>query len=114
MDAASYEAHLVRTASRVTAFLLLTYGPLQMAALVCCKRWLCAAAALPLIVMVPIIISGADPNSHRDGSLYGLFIYFPYLPVMFYLAAILGVGIFARKGKLKAAAETPAGTPESA
>ncbi len=90
MDAASYEAHLVQTAFRITAFFLLTYGSLQVAAIVCCKRWLRAAAALPLIVTVPIIIVGANPNSHGDGSLYGLVIYFPYLPVMIYLVAILG------------------------
>ena len=94
MDPATYEAHLVQRAVEYTALFLLTYGPLQVAALVFCKRWLRAVAALPLIVMVPIIISGANPNSHGDGSLYGLVIYVPYLPVMIYLAAILGVGIF--------------------
>jgi hypothetical protein len=47
MDAASYEAHLMQTAFRVTAFLLLTYGPLQVAAIVCCKRWLRAVAVPP-------------------------------------------------------------------
>ena len=94
MDPASYEAHLVQTAFRYTGFFLLTYGALQVAALVFSKGWLRAVAALPLIVMVPIIISGANPNSHQDGSLYGLVIYVPYLPVMIFLAVVLGIGIF--------------------
>ena len=98
MDLASYEAHLVQRAFQYTGFFLLTFGSLQVAALMFCKGWLRAVAALPLIVMVPIVIAGANPNSHRDGSLYGLVVYVPYLPVMVYLAVVLGVGIFWGEG----------------
>jgi hypothetical protein len=106
MDPASYETHLVQTAFQYTRFFLLTYGPLQAAAIVFCKGWLRALAALPLIVMVPIIICGANPKSHADGSLYGLVMYVPYLPVMIYLALILGGGIFVTKRTPKTAADT--------
>ena len=40
MDPASYETHLVQTAFQYTRFFLLTYGPLQAAAIVFCKGWL--------------------------------------------------------------------------
>jgi hypothetical protein len=117
MDPASYETHLVQTAFQYTRFFLLTYGSLQVAAIVFCKGWLRAVAVLPLIVMVPIIISGANPRSHADGSLYGLVMYVPYLPVMIYLAVILGAGIFVTKRTPKATAdtqlETTGGTPTS-
>jgi hypothetical protein len=78
MDPASYEAYLMHRAFQYTVFFLLTYGSLQVVAFIFCKGWLRAVAALPLIVMVPIIIAGANPDSHRDGSLYGLVVYVPY------------------------------------
>ena len=113
MDPASYEAHLAQRAFQYTGFFLLTYGSLQVAALVFCNGWLRAVAALPLIVMVPVIIAGANPNNHGNGSLYGLVIYVPYLPVMIYLAVVLGVGIFVTRGTPKAAADAPAETSET-
>jgi len=87
--AARYEAQLRQTAWWTVLFLLLTYGPLQVAALWRSTGWKRIAAALPLLVMTPLIVAGGNPNTHRDGSLYGLYIVCPFLPVLIYLMGIL-------------------------
>ena len=43
MDPASYETHLAKTALQYTVFFLLTYGSLQVAALVFCIYGFCAS-----------------------------------------------------------------------
>ncbi|MBC8872530.1 MAG: hypothetical protein H8E44_24110 [Planctomycetes bacterium] len=102
-----YEAGLSDAMVRTMGFMLITYVPLQVAAVVMMKRLLWRiAAALPLIPMLPVIYVGFNLDTYRDGSLYGLAFYFPYAPAMVYLAAILGVGIFVTRGKRKAAADT--------
>ncbi len=39
--------------------------------------------------MVPMIICGLQPSNFRDGSLYKLGFFCPYLPAMVYLVAVL-------------------------
>lgn len=87
MDPAQYEAQLWDLMFRTMRFMLVTYVPLQVAAIVIMKRltWR-IVAALPLIPMLPVIYAGMNRDAYRDGSLYGLVFYFPYAPVMVYLA----------------------------
>lgn len=99
MDPAQYEAHLGDMMFRTMRFMLVTYVPLQVAAIVMMKRlpWR-IVAALPLIPMLPVIYAGMDRDAYRDGSLYGLVFYFPYAPVMVYLAFFCFAGL-ARSAK---------------
>lgn len=71
-------------------------------------------AALPLPFMIPIIVAGFQPSAYRDGSLYGMYFYCPYLPAMIYLIGLcLGSllepkakdDVAARDEKLKGLAE---------
>lgn len=83
--------------SRTMAFPLVTYVPLQAAAILMMKHWgLRIAAALPLIPMVPVIYVGFDPNSYGNGSLYGVGLYLVYTPAMAYLAIFCLVGLVNR------------------
>ena len=66
-----------------------TYLPLQFIALWRCRGAARVAAALPLLVMLPLIVVGLQPSNYRDGSLYKLGFFCPYLPVMIYLVAVL-------------------------
>ncbi len=70
-------------------FLCVTYLPLQFIALRTCRGAARITAALPLLVMVPMIICGLQPSNFRDGSLYKLGFFCPYLPAMVYLVAVL-------------------------
>lgn len=84
-----YGAVLADAMWETMGFMLITYVPLQVAAIVMMKRLLWRiAAALPLIPMLPVIYAGLTPDAYRDGSLYGLVFYFPYAPAMVYLAIL--------------------------
>lgn len=100
MNPDQYDAHLWDTMFRTMRFMLVTYAPLQVAAIVMMKRlpWR-IAAALPLIPMLPVIYAGMDRDVYRDGSLYGLVFYFPYAPVMIYLALFFFAGLATRAAK---------------
>ena len=100
MDPAQYEAQLWDLMFRTMRFMLVTYVPLQVAAIVMMKRlpWR-IVAALPLIPMLPVIYAGMDRDAYRDGSLYGLVFYFPYAPVMLYLAIVFFAGLASRAAK---------------
>lgn len=95
--AARYQAHLWEQVFQISGFLLITYVPLQAAAIWAMKRpmWR-IAAGLPVLPMLPVIILGMQPNTHRDGSLYGLLLMMVYGPVMVYLAIVLVVGLASR------------------
>ena len=56
-------------------------------------------AALPLILMLPVIYAGMNRDAYRDGSLYGLVFYFPYAPTMVYLAFFVFAGLTSRSAK---------------
>jgi hypothetical protein len=86
---ARYEDWLVQLAIRTTVFWLVTYVPLQAVALWRCTGWKRLAASLPLLPMAPILIAGANPNAHRDGSLYGMYVLCPFVPVALYLVGLL-------------------------
>lgn len=100
MDPAQYEAQLWDLMFRTMRFMLVTYVPLQVAAIVIMKRltWR-IVAALPLIPMLPVIYAGMNRDAYRDGSLYGLVFYFPYAPVMVYLAFFCFAGLTSRSAK---------------
>ena len=66
-----------------------TYLPLQAFALWRRRGATRLAAAMPLLVMIPLIIAGLLPSNYEDGSLYKLGFFCPYLPVMIYLVMIL-------------------------
>jgi len=73
--------------SQMMSFPLITYVPLQVAAILMMQHWsLRIAAAFPLIPMLPVIYTGFDPDSYGNGSLYGVGLYFVYIPAMVYLA----------------------------
>jgi len=78
---------------RTLVFPLITYVPLQVAAILMTRHcgWR-IVAALPLIPMVPVIYAGFDPDSYDHGSLYGVGLYFVYTPAMVYLAIFCLVG----------------------
>ncbi|MDA1051416.1 MAG: hypothetical protein O3C40_13170 [Planctomycetota bacterium] len=103
MNPDQYEAHLWAMMYRTMGFMLMTYVPLQVAAILMMKRlpWR-IAAALPLIPMLPVIYAGMDRDAYRDGSLYGLVFYFPYAPVMVYLAILIFAGLASRAAKTTA------------
>ena len=92
--AARYEAHLWEHVFQVIGFLLITYVPLQAAAIWAVKQPAARiAAGLPIIPMLPVIFTGVQPNTHRDGSLYGILLMIVYAPTMLYLAIFLCVGL---------------------
>jgi hypothetical protein len=70
------------------AFLCVTYIPLQIAAIWRQRGFGRVGAVLPLLVMVPMIYGACQPAAYRDGSLFGMYFFCPYLPVMLYLAAL--------------------------
>ena len=98
--AARYQAHLWEHVFQVIGFLLITYVPLQAAAIWAVKHpaWR-IAAGLPILPMLPVIILGIQPNTHRDGSLYGMLLMIVYAPAMLYLAAFLFVALANRASK---------------
>ncbi len=102
------EDEIVRSAmSRAMTFVLVTYLPLQLIAVLVVRGmvWRCAAT-LPLIVMLPVIYGGFNPAAYRNGSLYGIVYYVTYAPAMVCLAIVCLVGIgkrFARIRRLKGA-----------
>jgi hypothetical protein len=67
-------------------FLCATYVPLQVAALWRQRGINRIAAAAPLLFMVPMIIGACSPDAYRDGSLFGMYFFCPYLPAMLYLS----------------------------
>jgi hypothetical protein len=73
-------------------FVCATYLPVQYLALRKCRGAARGAAALPLLVMVPMIIAGLQPSAYHSGSLYGMLFVCPYLPAMIYLLAMSYVG----------------------
>lgn len=95
--AARYEAHLWGQVFQVLGLLLVTYVPLQGAAIWAVKHPAARiGAGLPIVPMLPVIISGAQPNTHRDGSLYGMLLLFVCVPAMLYLAVFLVAGLASR------------------
>jgi hypothetical protein len=95
--AVRYEAHLWEQVFQVIGFMLITYVPLQAAAIWAVKHpFARIAAALPILPMLPVIISGIQPNTHRDGSLYGILLMIVYVPAMLYLGTFLIVGLAIR------------------
>ena len=98
--AARYQAHLWEQVFQVIGFLLITYVPLQAAAIWAVRHPLGRlAAGLPMLAMLPVIISGMQPNTHRDGSLYGILLMIVYVPVMISLAIALFAGLASRAAK---------------
>ena len=73
-------------------FLCATYLPLQCVVLWKSRGATRVAGALPLLVMVPMIAAGLRPEAYQDGSLFGMYFIFPYLPAMIYLVAVSCVG----------------------
>jgi hypothetical protein len=110
--AARYKAHLWEQVFQVIGFLLVTYVPLQAAAIWAVKHPAARiAAGLPILPMLPVIITGLQPNTHRDGSLYGILLMIVFAPSMLYLAVFLFAGLASRASKT--AGSTPVVTPES-
>ena len=98
--AARYEAHLWEQVFQVIGLLLITYVPLQAAAIWAVKHPAARiAAGLSIIPMLPVIFTGVQPNTHRDGSLYGILLMIVYVPTMLYLAVFLCVGLANRASK---------------
>lgn len=92
--AARYASHLWEQVFQVMGFLLITYVPLQTATIWAVKHPAAKiAAGLPMVPMLPVIITGIQPNSHRDGSLYGILLLIVFVPAMLYLAVFLFVGL---------------------
>jgi len=69
-------------------FLCVTYLPLQCVALWKCRGVARVAAALPLLVMIPMLYGALQPLNYHDGSLFGMFFVCPYLPAIIYLVAV--------------------------
>lgn len=100
--AARYQARLGQEAFEIGCFLLFTYVPLQAAAIWSMRHTIARiAAGLPILPMLPVIISGVQPNTHRDGSLYGILLMGAYGPAMVYLAIFLVVGLAFRAARAK-------------
>lgn len=98
--AARYEAHLWEQVFQVIGFLLVTYVPLQAAAIWAVKHPAARlAAGLPIIPMLPVIITGMQPKTHRNGSLYGILLMMVFVPAMLYLAVFLVSGLANRSAK---------------
>ena len=74
-------------------FLSITYLPLQVAALWNCRGGARVAAALPLIVMVPMWFGDFQPLDFDLGSRIAMYFVCPYLPAMAYLIVLSFVGI---------------------
>lgn len=95
--AARYQAHLWEQVFQVIGLLLITYVPLQSAAIWAVRHPLGRiVAGLPMLVMLPVIFLGMQPNTHRDGSLYGILLMIVYVPVMITLAIFLVGGLASR------------------
>ncbi len=108
---ARYEAHLWEQVFQVMGFLLITYVPLQAAAIWAVKHPAARfAAGLPIVPMLPVIITGIQPNSHRDGSLYGMLLMIVFVPAMLYLVLFLIAGLANRA--TKSTGPKPDVTPE--
>ncbi|MDZ4686111.1 MAG: hypothetical protein SH850_13670 [Planctomycetaceae bacterium] len=69
-------------------FLCVTYLPLQCVALWKCRGVARVAAALPILVMIPMLYGAVQPLNYDDGSLFGMYFVCPYLPAMIYLVAV--------------------------
>jgi hypothetical protein len=97
---ARYESHLWEQVFQVMGFLLVTYIPLQSAAIWAVKHPIARlAAGLPMLPMLPVIVSGMQPNTHRDGSLYGILLMMVFAPSMIYLTIFLFSGLAIRAAK---------------
>ncbi len=73
-------------------FLGITYLPLQCVALWKCRGGARVAAALPLLVMVPMWFSDFQPLDFDLGSRTAMYFVCPYLPAMIYLTVVSLVG----------------------
>lgn len=110
--AARYESHLWEQVFQVIGFLLITYVPLQTAAIWAVKHPIARlAAGLPILPMLPVIITGIQPNTHRDGSLFGILLMMVFVPSMLYLAIFLFSGLASRAAKTNS--PEPVVKPES-
>jgi hypothetical protein len=69
-------------------FLLATYAPLQATAIIRQQGTYRLFAGLPLLGMVPMIIGAMSPGAYQDGSLFGMYFCFPYLPSMIYCGVL--------------------------
>lgn len=81
------DAHTRNQMISNVGFLLITYVPLQIAAIWRQQGLSRLAAAAPLLVMVPMITGACYASVYSDGSLFGMYFVCPYLPAMLYLAA---------------------------
>lgn len=91
------QTQLGERAFETIALLLFTYVPLQAAAIWLMKRpvWR-IVAGLPLLPMLPVAISGAQPGTYRDGSLFGILLMAAYLPAMVYVGIFVIAGLIRR------------------
>lgn len=73
-------------------FLSITYLPLQAAAIWKCRGGARVAAALPLLVLVPMWFGDSQPLDFHIGSQTATYFVCPYLPAMIYLIVVSLVG----------------------
>ena len=103
MNPAQYEAHLWTQMFQTMGLLLIIYLPLQIGAVLTVRHWLARlAAGLPIVLMLPFIVTGFQTKTYEDGSLYGIGLMVVSVPVMAYLSAFFFAGLAARSAKKKA------------
>jgi hypothetical protein len=113
--AARYEARLMEQMLQTMGFLLITWLPLQIAAIWIVKHPLARiGAALAIIPIIPILVTGFQTKTYRDGSLFGILFMGIYVPVMIYLALFFFAGLAARSAKKTAPESTQTGTEPNA
>lgn len=94
MDPARDEIHLWTQMLQAMGFLLITYLPLQIGAILIVRHWLARlAAGLPIVLMLPVIMTGFQTKTYEDGSLFGIGLIVISAPVMFYLAVVVCAGL---------------------
>lgn len=102
MTPAQYEAHLWTQMIQTMGFLLIVYLPLQIGAILLVRHWLARlAAGLPIVLMLPVMITGFQTKTYADGSLFGLGLIVISVPVMVYLAAFFFGGLAVRSANAK-------------
>ena len=94
MDPARYETHLWTQMTQTMGLLLIAYLPLQIGAILIVRHWLARlAAGLPIVLMLPVMITGFQTKTYEDGSLFGIGLIVISAPVMFYLAVFVCAGL---------------------
>lgn len=100
--AAREQALLMDQMIRTMGLLLITYLPLQFGAIASVRHWLARlAAGLPILLMLPFMITGFQTKTYEDGSLFGIGLIVVSVPVMIYLALFVIAGLASRAANKK-------------